>query len=131
MPKLNLTPVLAIILLGFLLISARPSEVRGQASTGRATDGRMLFGGKIQQTRICTCPVYAFLWIRVNGPPIGRDIVLTWSSLQYLHYAYQQGNWTRGDAGPTQVQCLDVCKKGCCNSGYQGFPVIHIGTTRS
>lgn len=90
-------------------------------------DGRILFGGKIQEVTVCTCPVYAFMKIRV-GCPAPAEIVLTYSTLQYRWYAYFTNNWTLGDAALVQVPCMMYAGTSCVQNG-QGYPAIHIGTS--
>lgn len=117
--------VAPLIFAFFFLAMASPNKANAQE------DERLLFGGRIQQVDICTCPIHAFLWLQI-GPPRPLNIVVTWTSLQYLWFSYLQNSWALGDAGPVIEACLDlVPKKGgyYCSPASYGFPVIHIGTS--
>lgn len=125
--------LLVVFVTVFSLITPGTTLTPAQAQVGEAgaTVPRILFGGRIQEVDICTCPIRAFLWLKI-GPPRPSQIVLTWSTLQYLHYAYFVGNWTLGDAAPVLEACQDLApKRGgtFCSPVNFGFPAIHIGTS--
>lgn len=113
-----------------LTLRAQDGEIPTSGPGSGETKTRELFGGRIQQVDVCTCPAappFAFLWMQV-GPPLSKPIVLTPLSLQYLFYSYWVGNWTLGDAMPVQAACYQYIGTGCYATKY-GFPVIHIGTS--
>lgn len=132
--KISTSLILLLVLISTLSFIPPPAGLSLRAQDGEIPDGpvktRELFGGKIQQVEVCTCPAappFAFLWMQV-GPPVSKAIVLTPFSLQYLFYSYKVGSWTLGDALPVQTACYQYIGTGCYATKY-GFPVIHIGTS--
>ena len=89
--------------------------------------GMALFGGKIQQVMVCTCPIFAYLYIKV-GNPVPAELVLTYASLQYLNYSYINNSWALGDALPIKIGCYQLEGEDCVEQ-QEGYPIYHIGTS--